>query len=1139
MSFRALLTFSLILSSALLGCSVREATPVVHKAPVETAPPAPEQDSSAAEVQSLSTVGATDYAALIEQTSDGDQLYTKVVAPLAAVLLSPEVYRSRATVSSQTFFRALRDFHTALLKLAKVDAAKLNSSGVLAKYKEAIYLDCRIDLQGTCSNINTYAREARFPRVLTLIAKQETDVLEYYRVLYTAMERGRTDMDQELNYLYLNRHQELARIYLNTSGSVGSAGLEALRMHARVLQNILADFDPDSVSRSQMDELMGRFNPWDVSRRTGGLSAVGVDKLLNWASKGYMYADAERTALDEKFKLRVKAILEGTDEVYGMGIQAIYNRIQSSASKGILKNFGLLPNIEVNEYSYLVDRIYYSHFTIDDATILWNNTNKDKAALFRAVNSLVRLQIANMIVWTNGEMNRFFEEKGEAYKDLIQLLRGAVNNSLAMHAMWDRTLSRVDTLINFIDREYGKVDPFLLPDSDEYKQFTNSVSGLRHNIKMLSVYPNMMMIVYLMAKKNFQATINTWFGPVTITPYDVIKWFFITVMEPWFNFGTDGSKLSQVELLYALHFSMVTETFSTFRDNPVIPVNEAEFFQEVTAKLINDEVQDAIDDVKKANQFENSNAKNLREALAACTEEKAVQATEQPGEIKPRRYVRVFAYEDLTKGYANGFPRNGDTQLGTLTRFYSSTMGIDATVTKMQTVVEARMLFVRNMLGIMKDYLVETGASTAAIDEAFQKEAARYIDARNEYLKGIYDKLELYGDCTEVLAKHEKELRNYLFDKEEQYIGTIYDRVAELNALFKAGQVEVARQKATEYNAEIAPKDVGLPADYLARGGYDKYAENGEGFYFNYHKLDAFLRLRRNIRQVAPNTEITLPNFDKLSEYQQPTPMALLQGSDTDQARNRATFVADGMRKFMNFINGDKQFVPTYMLDKLDVLVRLYRLGPINEKGELGCTENCRQVTAEQIIRYALEVVRASDISEYDLKIMDWMGTDDLYEDSYWSKVAIEEGNRRHLGLLDLVLQRVANDTNGTLHGGVSNYFLDLTKKYYDTEMSVGNFFFEPRPSIKRMIKSNYAGYVADYENKVEGFLAAYEELRKDPALRIESVRRSRRDTIRVSTERGPNGEELPIYITTERKNKYFGNINIFHERTSGEFKRP
>ncbi len=251
-----------------------------------------------------------------------------------------------------------------------------------------------------------------------------------------------------------------------------------------------------------------------------------------------------------------------------------------------------------------------------------------------------------------------------------------------------------------------------------------------------------------------------------------------------------------------------------------------------------------------------------------------------------------------------------------------------------------------------------------------------------------------------------------------------------------------------------------------------------------------------------------------------------------------ATFVADGMRKFMTFVNATGQFIPSYKLDKLNTLTRLYRLGPVTQEGELECTENCKEVSAEAVIRYAIDLLKEAEMDEYDLKIMGWLGTDDLYEDSFWNKVAIEEGNRRHLGLLDLTFQRIGDDTSKTLHGGMDNYFLGLTKKYYDTEMSVGNFFFEPRPSIKKMIKANYAQYVANYENRIEEFLAKYEELRKDPSLKIEGVHRNRRDFIAVPTEKGPNGEDLPVYISVDRKNKYFGTINIFHERTSGEFKR-
>jgi hypothetical protein len=287
---------------------------------------------------------------------------------------------------------------------------------------------------------------------------------------------------------------------------------------------------------------------------------------------------------------------------------------------------------------------------------------------------------------------------------------------------------------------------------------------------------------------------------------------------------------------------------------------------------------------------------------------------------------------------------------------------------------------------------------------------------------------------------------------------------------------------------------------------------------------------------LTPNTDVTLPNFEKLPDYQVPNPQGLFPGDDPDQNKNRETFVADGMIKFISFMNATNSFEPAYMFDRIDMLARLYRVGPIDKDGQTGCTKDCKEVTAEQLIREVLTLVKIAEVGGYDEKIMKYLGTDDLYPDAFWEKVAIDQ-YRRPVGLLDTTLMRVAGDSSKDLHSSPSNYFLELTKKYYDTEMSVGNFFFEPRPSVKTMIKTNYAGYVSDYESKVDAFLAKYEELRNDPSLRIEGFKRTRSIDYVVPVEKGPNGEDLPVYITKQAKDRYTGNLTLFHERTSGEFK--
>ncbi|HMN69072.1 MAG TPA: hypothetical protein PKC28_11080 [Bdellovibrionales bacterium] len=429
---------ALIAATSLIGgCSVREATPIINAKPIDTqnrpAEAAPVDPADAdARIKNLDPDALSNKRLNAKNALD---LLNEVVKPLSEALLAPAAFTSVDTTSSMEFFRALRELNEGIYKLDQMDAKLLKESGVLPRYQKALYYDCDINLRGNCPNLNLYAREARFGTVLTIIAKDEADVLKYYRLLYTALERFRSESDQNLNFMYLDRHQELARLVLKDKSVPGSAGeQEAMRLHSRVLSNILQDFDIEKVSKAQMDRLMANFNPWDASRKTEGIAAVGIDKLLGWAANGYLYTDKTKTKLDPTFVKRVVAILDGKDDEFGLGLRTIYNDIQKSDSKRILENFRLVSDFEPDEYIYLVDRIYYAHFTIDDGMAMWKVTGRDRGRLFKALNIFARLQIANMIVWTNREMNKFFEESPDKFKDVLGLLRGAVNNSLTMHA---------------------------------------------------------------------------------------------------------------------------------------------------------------------------------------------------------------------------------------------------------------------------------------------------------------------------------------------------------------------------------------------------------------------------------------------------------------------------------------------------------------------------------------------------------------------------------------------------------------------------------------------------------------------------------------------------------------------------------
>lgn len=1137
-----------------LACSVKEAPPVIHQQPVETQTTEPKPaTSSQTPPPDLITSGYAfdnldlEKVHLLEsQRPSAESVLSSTLRPLAAVLLSPSVYASSRRYDPK-FFDALREFYAAIGYVNDHNPRVLKESGILTELRKVLYVDCDIDLKGTCPNLAVYSRESRFPAVVTLVVEQESDVLTYYSMLRSIYERYQARFSGNLDYLYLSRANDLSHLYINSgskNSTLSSKSIAALTLHARLTQNILLNFDPNSVPKEKLDEIMRKFNPWDLSRKSSDILSFSITPLLNLAARGYLYADRKTGALNKDFKDKLDAILDSDEPVYGLGLQHMYNRLEKSSSAGILKNLGLLEPPQKNEYMYLVDRIFYSHFNKDDAEAFWKYTNRDSTALFKAVNQFLRLQIAYMVVWTNDQMNEFFQENVNGEKrlsigDIRALLTQAVAKGLMLHAEWDNFFNGMNYVKNFVNNEYGTIDVLLLPKDDPYREMTDYISNLKENVKMLSVYPNMMMLVYLMAHDNLQMTIFTYSGPMSITSQEVIEAFFVKVFDPWFSFGTDGKKLSQIKLLYALHFTLQTETFSAYKDNPIFKVNAANFFKEITNKLSNSFYQQMIDRQNSLTTHLSAYGALIDKALSACEEEKVLQAQEAvDGKLRLRTYTRQIPYAYLNEQLANGFNEASDgSPLSAIASFYSVRGAegeqLSNALVSIRSEMESRLLTLRNMKSILVEYLEETGGDVAGVTEAYNKEVSNLIDLRDDYLKRIYETVERIGTCDLVLYKHETDVRNAVYDREEAYLGQVYDQLTNLNSKIATEPTTAADEAAKLNTALIAGvKNEPKLAAFVQKGGNDHFRLNpSRGYYYDYYKFDSKLRVREWLRQISGGLiEVTLPEDlyqSDFAEYQSPKGHPL----EPWGMKDRAQFIAEGMKQFVLNLDVESNLTPMFLSKHVNILAQLYRIGPVAG----------HEVTPEQIIDVTFQSLKLADTTDQDIRVLRWASRPQKFDDSFWDEFSMEKKSRRTLGLLDLAFQRVASDgdvQDGDMKLGIFTEAIE----YYETKTAVGNFLIQPRDRMKKLIDGNYSDYVRNARQKTDAFVAAYRKLQKNDPYHVTKVRWAPNAYFFVPTETvgatrdDETGDVLPQYISTTYFKRQSALFNNFDARTANVF---
>jgi hypothetical protein len=338
-----------------------------------------------------------------------------------------------------------------------------------------------------------------------------------------------------------------------------------------------------------------------------------------------------------------------------------------------------------------------------------------------------------------------------------------------------------------------------------------------------------------------------------------------------------------------------------------------------------------------------------------------------------------------------------------------------------------------------------------------------------------------------------------------------------------------------------------MPA-YIAKGGNEGYRLNpGRGYYYDYYKLDSLLRARTNLQSLSPGaTNVILPNFGQLtkSEYQSPVGHQLEPWNQTTEA----ALVAEGMRQFIIYLNIEGQnMTPTFLVDRLNILSQLYRLGPVDKKtGALDCQDftdgqatvtpesPCMSIDPKQIIDLTFKLEAIANTSSHDIQVLQWTGSTQKFEDSFWIEMAMEKDTRRPLGMLDITFQRVADDT-GPQSGSVDSVVMQDTQTYYESEQAVGKFLFPPRDEIKKMIKANYKSRVKKYQELTENFINAVKDVEKNDPYKVKGLVRSTDATIGVNTGM-IDGQSVPLYLSQSRLDKYASMVNKFHLRTNNEF---
>ncbi len=1096
-------------------------------------------------------------------TDDSNELLQKVILPIKRDYFDSEMYLKPDLNQQQSFIDLLGIYNEAILRVNSKNPELLKENSVLDHYKGMLDRSCDENLEGGCENIRLLAMDPSSRKVAVAIATAQDDVISYYRYLMMAMDMSNRTRDQELDFYFIKRAQEYGRLLAQQPEAFPQWSLTRL---SRVFHNILIDFkgaDPNSVSYR---EFIDNFNPWEFSRHGDDLFKESAQHLIDQASRYYLYED------EQVNQLLVDTIDRQMD-LENEGIRFIIEDIQGDGDLAkTLENLELTKVFPANEYFYIVDRLFNDHMTIDQASKFWRNTNKDKEAIIQVVTDYVEVQVVYMIIKTNRRMRSFFDNS-ERYADSLVLLRRAVNETLNLHTQWDSLLNnRIRRLRTFLDRQFKRYGSASLIQNDPYQLLEGRFESLSQNIKYLAVYPNMMMLIYLMAKEKFRGEIQTFWGTYVIDPALIIGLFLDGNLSPWFSFGNNKVGLNQMQLLYAFHFALTTEIFSTFSNNKRIPIDYDSFFKAFIEEYFQKEITAAdglVDKVSKFNSFLTQNSKDYRDLELACGEERRFQADELAHlmdsgdyEFEQRSQTLFTDIDSLTQYVSMGTITTSGTYFKLINEFYRG-QSLTLQIRKIRTHLQKKIIHMKHMINMVAEYEKKEMPGLMALFKQIEDLQASLIRSTHQM------HLRLDG-CDHLLVKREYMLQNALIRKEREFMAKVYDDIIELrvlqekNALSKLeGQEKSEKISSLQssfpsiqtwdgidddtYNRlrqEVLDQDhhklsdTDFPDGIRNRGFRGKVTER----IYEFRKFDMLVRMKSYLKDVYPQLRVMLPDFDTWS---------VLTSSDVDpvrvdftleEAERKEDFIKRGLSFFFSKLDWYEQTTNVFFFkSKLEMLAELYKMSPYSLTP--GACEDldasgCMNVTSADIVEEGFKVLNLLNLDQFDIENLQWTGTHEKYPVSaLLDEFIMEKKSKRKLPLFDKIFHLIISDDPDFTK--VETLWLDEAVSYYETETSLVNFFFKPSSEIKVRIKSEYLPKTIDYARKAQQFMDTLNSYRIDPKYQISEFKINLEESVVVDKETitvSGTTVEAPIYISTTKLSDFTSQLTTVNDSTDGQF---
>ena len=1073
-----------VLASA---CTKKDTPKINHEGPIESEK---RVEAPRGEAASEAKLGGINVDALArERKANPSEGARATVAKLGDVVLNANYYEDPRFANTTKMREVMTEFNASLLHLVQTKPDDLETKKTVGKYVNTVLANCDAGLKG-CTNLLLFRRDPGSAAIFLELARatekqiaaagaadeKNKIVRLYYRYVMVAFDLKNQQMSEDLEFLYLNRATDFAQAMAALPAEQKAA--KDLKRHVEVFETILNNFKPnlqDPKDRERFKRFVDNFSPWSFSRKEPGPFGVGSTKMLELAATNFMYDPQTKKLSDSFVKAIEKSQAPSDKEPSFHQIVALLK----NSNRGLFKSFDLEAalsgdaGLSKDEYFFIIDRLYNEHLTPDDATAIWNGSRRDGQRFLKTFEAYVKVQLAYMITRTNSYFAEVYADKEETSTNVLFAL--AVDRRIRITSHWKNLAGRMDRVGTFFHRHMKT--PGRSKDQD-FLRINSLLTSLGRNIRLMAVYPNMMMMLAMLENIDTKIAFYGDSGYDEVRADTGLVKLFDGEFNPIFAFTYETETSSndpnrqtvrRLDNLYAFDAVLKNDSFNVFSSGQN-KIDEKSFFEKVFAKIF---VGEATDYRLHANRLRDL---DLRNFLAICQQDKLLlEQGKAPGTAGQSFTLNYFELPEFT--YMATTQKPGSKGKPALDFYGTNVSPIAEKVKKNEQNYRIKMTFAESLLQIHRKHLEFSGVTGEELAKrtADARKALEVIEApRTRFLTEVLRWHLQLSPCVNQIFKIEHARQRKLLAKEEAYLKDVWERMKAAREGNARPLEDLNKAMSFALPGETLPEVIAKPA-----------AEE-----YKYFKRDFQLRLRKFMHDpdVAPNVVIHAPDFSS-PEFANPGEPVILQGT-----LSKEQFVQEAFKsyngQFLNWLTSTSE--APVLSNRVRLALELFRIGsfPIYDWSQASCKPDdistcpVKQVTIkpEEAIKElsaAIDVLTLKTKSgqpNEDVEILRKVGLPSRYSKSDLKMLFLDERDEP-LPVFDKAYQMLFQEGESTPEKQPE---MLLAANYFDTVISSGYALSTTNPTVNEIMRRNYRGLYLDFRKRVEDFEAAVKRLQAD-----------------------------------------------------------